>query len=243
MPVGKKRKRGRKPGQLTRKQKKQAHARKFFNTPEAKKKQTESRHVNTIRNQGRDRLRRPSQLKEPPRLIEEMEETPPNAFPPPTVHQKQRFVTISKQSDIKKPFTPGMDTRRQFQSFWFSTPEQLDDITQWVIKWSHADHTSNATAADVKDYIFESTNVHMTTKSVVSLLKALGFKWKLLLNGYYFKKAMEPWVIEHRKGVIEVLEYFEEHPGWFQVYYQDEAAFRTHVTQKYSTHQMGMNFL
>ena len=176
MPVGKKRKRGRKPGQLTRKQKKQVHARKFFNTPEAKKKQTESRHVNTIRNQGRDRLRRPSQLKEPPRLIKEIGETPPIAFPRPTVHQKQRFVDNSMQSNIKKQFTPGMDSRHQFRFVLISTPEQLDGITEWVIKWSHADHTSNATAADVKDYIFKSTNIHMTTKSVISLLKALGFK-------------------------------------------------------------------
>ena len=52
---------------------------------------------------------------------------------------------------------------------------------------------------------------------------------------------MEPWVIEHRKGVIEVLEYFEEHPGWFQVYYQDEAAFRTHVTQKYGTQPVNID--
>jgi hypothetical protein len=104
-----------------------------------------------------------------------------------------------------------------------------------MFEWSHADRTPNATAKDLKEYIYESTNTLMTNKSVISLLKALGFKWRRLINGYYLKKSMEPWVLEHRNLVIEVLEYLDEHNDWFKVFYQDESAFRTHVTQPYGT--------
>ena len=104
-----------------------------------------------------------------------------------------------------------------------------------MITWSHAPRTPNATAKDVKDYIFKSTGILMTSKSVISLLKALGFKWRRLLNGYYLKKSMEPWVLGHRNLVVEVLEYLDQHPNWFKVFYQDESAFRTHITQQYGT--------
>ena len=107
-PIGEKRKRGRKPGKPTRKQKKLAHAKLFLHTPEVIERRVKTYRSRTTQNKALDRLRRRSQLVAPQRLIEESEVTPPIAPPRPPLHYKRKVVDSANNDEVKKHFTPGM---------------------------------------------------------------------------------------------------------------------------------------
>lgn len=64
-----------------------------------------------------------------------------------------------------------------------------------------------------------------------ALLRALGFAWKPLKQGYYQKRGSQPWAHAHRKKAIPWLEYAESRPELFVVLYWDEAGMRKRVYQ------------
>ena len=229
--VGGKRKRGRPKKDNARRRALQMQAKTVMNTPEAISKRSKTIHSKTVHGEALNKLRNRNRIEAPNRLIEEVSVEPEIVRERPVGQRKARLVDTSPNEEISKQFTVGANPIINFCMTAKLLLDQLDEITVWATKWSHASKEPNMTATKLKEHIYETTSIVITNRACCRLLKELGFCWKTLLPGYYFAKAMDPWVILHRTKVIEVLEYMITHPNWFQLFYQDECAFRTNIYQ------------